>query len=246
MTPDFRHGLVQTHDGREARRASLLTRGVAIAVDLILAVATASLLFYLLSLYAPLDTPRSRVPVGVVVALAFAYLVVGRDHVLSPGRWLFGLELARLPGNVPGLMGRRISVYADDASPARDPLPRAILAIVLATLLSGLCLTASLTTTLAFSTAVVHLEEGRGIDGARGPFERAPLPRTLLVGQRHALVQIDARDAADAAVTLEFLLERAGGGWQVEAARRATRPQLARFSLGALDTEILGIADRSP
>jgi hypothetical protein len=239
VLPTTDHDLIQTFDGRTARRASLLTRGVTIAVDLSLTVGIASLLFYLLSLLTPLDTPAARAPVGGIVALAFAYLVIGRDLVLSPGRRLFGLELARLPGNVPGLMGRRISVYAGDTQATRnDPLPRAMLAIVLATALSGLCLAASLTTTRIYAAALEHLSRGAAVQGAEGPFEPGRLPRALLVGITRGYVQLDVRDGQDRPLTLAFYLTRQGALWRVDAVEPATQPMTTSYSLGVADDEV--------
>ena len=47
-------------DGREVPPATMLTKGVAFAVDLTLTIGTVSLLMYLLSTQVPLDTRGAR------------------------------------------------------------------------------------------------------------------------------------------------------------------------------------------
>ncbi len=231
-------------DGQQVPPASMLTKGVAVAVDLSLTVGLASLLFYLISTQVPLDTPGARTPIGLGVAAAFVYLVFGRDYWVSPGRRIYRLTLVRLQGNVPGLFGRRISVHIDpEPDKGNEPLAKAILVIALSTVLTVLCLAGALTTTAMFVTVQDYVQGRQPI--ARGPTSEvslSSLPRALLAGTRRGYVQVDATTESGR-VTIAFYLSRSGRGWSVEHAQTTTRLMFANYSLGIADKEIPSPAD---
>ena len=87
-------------DGQQLPIASLLRKGTAIAIDISLCVAMAAMCFGLVSWFMPLDDPQAKGPIGVVMFVAMAYVVFGRDRFFSPGRRLLRLKLAKLPGRV--------------------------------------------------------------------------------------------------------------------------------------------------
>ena len=233
------HATTVALDGRQVPPASMLTKGAAVAVDLSLTVGIASLSFYLISTQVPLDTPAARTPIGLGIAVAFAFLVFGRDHLFSPGRQIFRLALVRLPGNVPGLFGRSMSVHQDSV-PDRgsQPLVKAMLVIVLSTSLSMFSLAASLTTTRMFKTVHEYAQSHQIIAGAApGTAVLSTLPRALLVGQERGYVQVDARGPAGT-TTVEFFLRRDHRRWRVGAARETAPSMSANFSLGTSDKDI--------
>lgn len=231
-----RSGVAVELDGRRVPPASMATKGVALAVDLSLAVGVASLLFYLISIRIPLDTPAARTPLGLVAGAAVVYLALGRDHLFSAGRRLLRLQLVRLPGHVPGLLGRTMSVHRDPvAGTDTGLLTRCALVIALGTALSVLSLAGSLTTTRMLHVVHEHartheLVAGRGLTLAR-------LPRALLVGQERGYVQIDARGPSGDTI-LEYFLLRDRSGWQVHLARETQTGMSANYSLGIRDADI--------
>ena len=233
------HDRVDNDDGQPRRRASLLTRGVAVAVDLTLTVGAAALIFYLVSLQVPLDTARARTPIALVVALAFGYLVVGRDHWWSPGRAMLRLALARLPGNVPGLLGRRISVHQDEPPQiSNDRLARAVLSVTLASVLAVLCLGGALTTTRIFQSVLHYVNSAQPVTGAPLSLTLSALPRALLVGPTRGYVQVNASAVGGEQYILDFYLSRVAQAWRIDVARTSSTPQLANYSLGTRDEEV--------
>ncbi len=217
----------------------MLTKGVAVAVDLCLTVGAATLVFYLVSTAVPLDDPTARVPVWMVLAIALGYLVFGRDHVYSPGRRTMRLTLVRLPGSVPGLYGRSISVHVDEKpGKGNEQLARAMLVIALASLLATLSLAGALTTTHLYTTARAHLLGGQPVAGLAAPVEElSSMPRALLMSRRRGYVQVDAH-TADGKVMVEVFATRSGRSWAVTAARRAREAQFANYSLGVRDEDM--------
>ena len=217
----------------------MLIKGVAVAVDLCLTVGASALLFYLLSNAVPLDDPAARVPVWMVLAVALGYLVFGRDHVYSPGRRIMRLTLVRLPGSVPGLYGRSISVHVDEKpGKGNEQLTRAMLVIALASLLAALSLAGALTTTHLYTTVRAHLLAGRPVAGLAAPVDRlATLPRALLMNRQRGYVQLDAH-TVDGTVLVEVFATRVGRGWSVTAARRSREAQFANYSLGVRDEDM--------
>jgi hypothetical protein len=223
-------------DGREVPPATMLTKGVAFAVDLTLTIGTVSLLMYLLSTQVPLDTQGARTPIGLCLVLAFGFLIVGRDHLFSPGRNIFRLQLVRLPGNVPGLLGRKISVHRDSIPDTSfEPVVKGVLVVVLATALSIFSLAASLTTTRMFTTVKEYVRSNPGL--LDGPVKLANMPRALLIGATRGYVQVDA-NVASGKTTFEFFLVRDHRQWRISAARKTAPTMSANYSLGAFAEDI--------
>jgi hypothetical protein len=226
-------------DGREVPTASMTTKGLAMAVDLSLTVGLVSFLFYVVSKQVPLDTAGARLPIGIGIAVAFAYLVFGRDHVFSLGRQLLRLQLVRLPGNVPGLFGRAMSVHRDAVpKQSTETLTKAILVIALSTSLSMFSLAGSLTTTRIYKTVKTYARSQQ-INATIEPQDTvlSRLPRALLIGQRRGYVQIDA-SGPFGSTTLEFFLLRDHRHWRVVAARETKPSMSANFSLGISDKDL--------
>lgn len=212
------------------------TKGMALAIDLSLAVGVASLLLCLISTQIPLDTPAARTPIGLCVAAALIYLGVGRDHLFSPGRRILRLRLVRLPGNVPGLLGRSTSVHLDPVpDKGIDPLARAAALIALGTGVSIVSLAGVMSTTRIFATVHDYAASRPLVAGEMVELSR--WPRALLVGQRRGYVQVDARGPS-ATTTLEFFLQRDGEGWRVTSVRKIAPGAPASFSLGVSDAEV--------
>lgn len=226
-------------EGREVPPAPMTIKGVAMAADLSLTVGIVSFFFYLLSTQIPLDTEDAGTPIGLGIAAAFAYLVFGRDHLFSPGRQILRLQLVRLPGNVPGLLGRTMSVHRDAVpNKSNEALTKAILVILLSTSLSIFSLAGSLTSTRIFKT-VKEYARSQPIIAAVAPqvVELSRLPRALLIGQQRGYVQIDAR-VPSGSTTLEFFLLRDHRHWRISAARETEVSMTANFSLGLSDKDI--------
>lgn len=238
MIPKFSNDIIETWDGHRVRRASMMLRGVTIAVDLSIAVAAACMGVFVVALVVPLDDPGARIPLGAVVVAAMLYLIAGRDYLVSPGRRIFGLQLYRLPGNVAGLMGRSLMAWPEHApKPERDPLPRSIFAIVLSTLLGAMCVAAAVTNTHVYRFATDHLTV-HGATGVSAPVGLGSVPRAVLIGSQRSYVQLGATDGAGEPVLLEVFLAREAGAWRVVRSGEAGQALFARFSLGAADEDI--------
>ena len=221
-------------NGEQRPVASMLRKGTAIAVDLSLAVAVASVGFGLVSWFVPLDDPGAKAPIGAIVAVAMIYLVWGRDRFYSPGRNIFRLQLARLPGNVPGLLGRSVSVHID-AEPPDDKRPTALSICLIAamTIAAGVALSVGLSTTHIFRAVQEHVVTQPSLASREGRLpELASLPRALLIGKQRGFVQVSARWGEDADV-LDFFLERGPRRWRVIAVEPTKSRQLGNYSLGA-------------
>ena len=67
-------------DGQQLLMASMLRKGTAVAIDLSLTVAIASMCFGIVSWFIPLDDAQARLPVGAVVVATMVYIVIGRDR----------------------------------------------------------------------------------------------------------------------------------------------------------------------
>lgn len=226
-------------DGRNVPPASMLTKGVAVAVDLCLTVSVAALAFYLISTRLPLDDAAARTPIWAVLGLALAYLVIGRDHVFSPGRQLLRLVLVRLPGNVPGLFGRSISVHMDE-EPDRSPrhLTRPLLVVTLASVLAVLGLGGALTTTRLYTTVKQYVLSGEPVSDMTDRVESlSTVPRALLMNRKRGYVQVDGKTGSGR-VTLEVFTVRDGVRWRVVLARPTTSKRVADYSLGAPESDI--------
>ena len=226
-------------NGEQRPIATMLRKGTAIAVDLSLAVTIASMCFGLVSWFVPLDDPAAKAPIGVIIAVAMIYLVWGRDRFYSPGRNIFRLQLARLPGVVPGLLGRSVSVHID-AEPPDDKRPTAfsICLIAAMTIAAGVALAAGLSTTHIFRAVQEHAvaQPSLASRGGRLP-ELASLPRALLIGKERGYVQVSAR-WGDEVDVLDFFLTRDKRRWQVVAVEPTKSRQLANYSLGAAPADM--------
>ena len=98
-------------DGQEVPPASMLTKGVAVAVDLSLTVGLASLLFYLISTQVPLDTPGARTPVGLGVAAALERFSTTLQYsVLWVVACSITLAQSESCGSPVGLLSREVNV----------------------------------------------------------------------------------------------------------------------------------------
>ena len=226
-------------DGEQRQIASMLRKGTAIAVDLSLAVATACVLFGVISWFVPLDDAAARTPIGIVVGAALVYLVWGRDKFYSPGRTIFRLQLARLPGNVPGLLGRKVSVHIDPVAPDdKRPTAMSVCLIALATAAAGVAMSAALSSTHIFRAVHEYAATQPSLAAREGRIlELASLPRALLIGKERGYVQVSAR-WGDEKDVLDFFLTRERSGWRVVAVAPAATRVLADYSLGAAADEI--------
>ncbi|NKC11394.1 MAG: hypothetical protein GKR94_04070 [Gammaproteobacteria bacterium] len=213
--------------------ASMLTKSMAVAVDLVLTVAAAALALNMLSQHIALDSPAAGTPVLVVAGLAMGYLTIGRDWWLSPGRKLLRLQLARLPGNVPGLLGRRVSVHSEALPDGRNTrMQRALAVIIIGSALIGLALANAMAATGVFQQARSHLLSRPTVPGLGQPLEVATFPRAVLISAERAYVQVFAKSSEHGAVLEVFLQRAVEGHWTVLAARVAADPMLANYSLG--------------
>ena len=227
-------------DGQMLPIASMLRRCTAIAVDLCLAVGVGSVAFYLISLVVPLDSSSAKFPISAVMLLVIAYVGIGRNRFVSPGRHLFRLRLARLPGPVPGLYGKSITVHLDP-EPKEDAsqTTRACVAVGLSTVLAILSLSAALQTTTVYKAVVRHTEEVKPLGAERGVNpELSSVPRALLIGQTRAYAQFTAYWGQRQGV-LEYFLSRARGGrWEIEVVRETEPHSFGNYSLGISEKEI--------
>jgi len=227
-------------DGELLPLASVLKRGTAVAVDLCLAVGVGSILFYLVSLVEPLDTGAAKVPIFMIMTLVVGYVAVGRNMMPSPGRKLLRLRLTRLPGPAPGLHGRQVTVHMDP-NPTEDgsQTTRACVAVGLATVLSILCLSAALQTTLVYQTVVAYNATARPLANAAGQAAiLSTIPRALLISPTRAYVQVSA-DIGEQRTVIEFFLHREKGvPWQVRLARETAPHSFGTYSLGTIEAEV--------
>lgn len=226
-------------NGEQRPIASMLRKGTAIAVDLSLAVAIASVCFGIVSWFTPLDDAAAKAPIGVIVVVAMIYLVWGRDRFYSPGRKIFRLQLARLPGNVPGLLGRSVSVHIDFEPPDdKRPTAFSICLIAAMTIAAGVALAAGLSSTHIFRAVQEYAaaQPSLAARGGRIP-ELASLPRALLIGKERGFVQVSARWGEEVDV-LDFYLTRKQRRWTVVAVEPTKLRQLANYSLGAAPDDI--------
>ena len=226
-------------DGQQLPIASLLRKGTAIAIDLSLTVALASLCFGALSWFVPLDDANAKAPIGLIVLDAMAYIIFGRDRVYSAGRHILRLKLAKLPGRAASLFNRSISVHIDPA-PSEDnsALAFSLCLIGFATVAAAIALSAALATTHIF-TAVHQYVQSHPAAVSRNGLTPAlsQLPRALLVGKTRGYVQVSgAWD--DKKEIFDFYLKRDRGDWVVTAVEIAQKPLLGDYSLGALEKDI--------
>ena len=226
-------------DGEQRPIATMLRKGTAIAVDLSLAVAAASIAFGLISWFVPLDDPGARAPIGVVVAVAMVYLVWGRDRFFSPGRKIFRLQLARLPGNAPGLLGRSTSVHIDPVPPDDSrPTAFSLCLIGVMTAAAAVAMAAGLSSTHIFKAVQDSASAQPSLAARAGRLpELASLPRALLIGKERGYVQVGAK-WGDEQDVLDFFLARERNQWRVVAVQPAKERVLANYSLGATPADI--------
>jgi hypothetical protein len=226
-------------DGQQLPIASLLRKGTAIAIDISLCVAMAAMCFGLVSWFMPLDDPQAKGPIGVVVFVAMAYVVFGRDRIFSPGRRLLRLKLTKLPGRVSSLFSRSVSVHIDPV-PSEDnsPLAFSVCLIGFATIAAGLALAASLSGTHVFAAVHEYVQKNPSAVARNG---QAPvlssLPRALLISKTRGYVQVSAAWGESKEV-FDFYLKRAESQWTVVAVEPTKQPTLGNYSLGALDKDI--------
>ena len=226
-------------DGQRLPIASMLRRGTAVSVDLCLAVALGSLGFYVISTFTPLDGDSANTPVLLVMGVVIAYVAWGRNRFRSPGRSMFRLRLARLPGPGPGLLGRSVTVHTDP-EPVQDSsqLYAAIIAIILCTLSASLLLGIALANTTVYQSVKGYTIGRQPLARERGgSVTLGGLPRAVLIGRQRAYVQATA-EWPDSTGVLEFFLARRPNGWVVTQARVAEEPMFAHFALSIADEDI--------
>ena len=104
-------------DGQPMLIASMLRKGTAVAIDLGLIVAFASMCFGVISWFIPLDDAKAKLPISTVVFAATFYVVVGRNRWYSAGRRILRLRLVPLPGRAASFFNKAISVHIDPKPP---------------------------------------------------------------------------------------------------------------------------------
>jgi hypothetical protein len=225
--------------GERLALASLLRRGTVIAVDLTLTVAVASVLFGLISLTMPLDGQGARAPILGVMLAVLVYLVWGRDYAGSLGRALFRLRVARLPGPVPGLFGRKVAVHRDMPPVITNHQSlSAVVVILAASILAAVMLGMALTTTHVFKVVERYAQNSTTLADQLGASPKlSVLPRALLIGKERSYVQISAVWSNTAGV-LEFFLSREGRIWDVVHVQQSKASMLANYALAIEDDEI--------
>ncbi|MBT6272992.1 MAG: hypothetical protein HOI95_02530 [Chromatiales bacterium] len=226
-------------DGEQLPLASLLRRGTVIAVDLTLTVAAASIFFGLISLIMPLDGQAARMPIMGVMLGVLVYLVWGRDYAGSLGRAMFRLRVARMPGPVPGLFGRKVAVHCDmpPVITNRQTLS-AVVVIFASSSLAAAMLGVALTTTHVFKVVERYAQNSTSLANQLGASPTlSNVPRALLIGKERSYVQISAI-WSDSAGVLEFFLIRDGRDWDVVHARQIEGSMLANYALAIQDDEI--------
>ena len=226
-------------DGQLLPIASIIRRGAAISVDLCMAVAVGAFGFYIISLFTPLDTPPAKVPIGLVMCVVVLFMAIGRNRFQSPGRLIFRLKLTRLPGQVPGLYGRSITVHVDpEPTDEGKKTTTACLVVTLCTLLAIYTLSAALHTTTVFQTVVKHVERQQPFAAERGTRPiLSSVPRALLIAPQRAYVQIGATWGEHRGV-LEYFLVREGREWAIELVRETEPTMIGNYSLSISPSEI--------
>ena len=227
-------------DGQMLPIASLLRRGTGIAVDLCLAVGVGALAFYAISLAVPLDSSSAKFPISAVMLLVIAYVAVGRNALISPGRQLLRLRLARLPGPVPGLYGKAVTVHVDpEPKDEATQTTRACLAVALSTVLTILCLGAALQTTTVFQAVERHTQQTEPLKAKYGsPPSLSTIPRTLLIAPTSGYIQVSANWGEQRGVLEFFLSREPRGRWQIDLVRETEPHSFGNYSLGTAESEI--------
>lgn len=227
-------------DGEQLPVASLLRKGTAIAIDLSLSVAAASVCFGMLSWFTPLDDAAAKPPIGVIMMAALCYVAFGRNHLPSLGRRILRLKLVKLPGRVGSIFNRAISVHIDHEPPDENgPLALSLCLIAAATLAAAVALSAALSTTHVFRAVEAYVE-ARPPDIVRDGVvpTLSNLPRALLIGKLRGFVQVSA-DWGHEVDVLDFYLTRdAKDRWRVAAVRSTDERVLGNYSLGAPEKDI--------
>ena len=150
-------------DGQPMLIASMLRKGTAVAIDLGLIVAFASMCFGVISWFIPLDDAKAKLPISTVVFAATFYVVVGRNRWYSAGRRILRLRLVPLPGRAASFFNKAISVHIDPKPPEdNSALAFALCLIGISTGMALLSLAAALATTHIFK-----------------PFKNMPRPNRL-------------------------------------------------------------------
>ncbi|MEM7404313.1 MAG: hypothetical protein AAF458_03425 [Pseudomonadota bacterium] len=227
-------------DGEQLVVASLLRKGTAIAIDLSLTVATASVCFGLLSWFVPLDDATAKLPIGIVTLAALSYIAFGRNHLTSFGRRILRLKLVKLPGRQGMLFNRAISVHIDPEPPDENrPLALSLCLIAAATLAAAVALSAALGTTHIFRAVEAYVEARPPNivrQGVRPVLSK--LPRALLIGKLRGFVQVSADWGHEIDVLDFYLMRDDKHGWRVAGVRSTDDRQLGNYSLGASEADI--------
>ena len=228
-------------DGQPMLIASMLRKGTAVAIDLGLIVAFASICFGVISWFIPLDDAKAKLPISTVVFAATFYVVVGRNRWYSAGRRILRLKLVPLPGRAASFFNKAISVHIDPKPPEdNSALAFALCLIGISTGMAALSLAAALTTTHIFKTVQEHAaaQPSALLRNGLAP-ELSPLPRALLISPYKGYVQVGATWGTEVDV-LDFYLNRRSSkeAWVVTGVKVAESRILGDYSLGAIATDV--------
>ena len=155
---------------------------------------------------------------------------------------IFRLKLARLPGPVPGLLGRAVSVHIDEQVPS-DYRPTSISVAVIAgaTIVASVAMGAALKSTYMLAVVTEHVEDSSDpvIRRAGRAPELSALPRAFLISEKRGFVQVGAHWESESDV-LDFHLSREAVGtpWTVVVVQTAPQRLLANYSLRVPDEDI--------
>ncbi len=205
-------------------RAGPVARGAALAVDLILALAAASLVTLAGTLWRPLDVPGGGIVALAALGAAGLHLLVLRDWLdASPGRRLLGLAIWR-----PVLAARPVTVveHGRPESPRHIPASRVaaaagVLVVALPVAIGALELAVGRTLAVRTARAWVQGAPPAGVlSGSDFPLARvapppAPLrvrgsPEAVVIGGTRAYVRLAVDGAPSPGQALEVHLVRAG------------------------------------
>ena len=228
-------------DGQPMLIASMLRKGTAVAIDLGLIVAFASMCLGVISWFIPLDDAKAKLPISTVVFAATFYVVVGRNRWYSAGRRILRLRLVPLPGRAASFFNKAISVHIDPKPPEdNSALAFALCLIGISTGMALLSLAAALATTHIFKTVQEHAaaQPSALLRNGLGP-DLSPLPRALLISPYKGYVQVGASWGTETDV-LDFYLSRRSSKerWVVTGVKVAESRILGDYSLGAIATDV--------